>query len=63
MADSHLAHPLHQAQLEAKAGLTDYQAGEFIAQSVKDYCPEHTQLILDFVAVYAPTPAQTKQLA
>ena len=49
--------------LEEKAGLTDYQAGEFIAQSVKDYCPEHTQLILDFVATYAPTPAQTKQLA
>lgn len=41
------------AVLVQEAGVTAYQAGQFIAMSVEDMCPEHTGLLLDFIAEYS----------
>ena len=49
------------AVLVQEAGVTSYQAGQFIAMSVANQCPEHTQLILDFVKTYSDqTPTNSR---
>lgn len=42
------------AEIVQATGATAYQAGQFIAVSVADQCPEHQPLLDAFVKAYAP---------
>ena len=46
--------------LVAEAGVTAYQAGQIIAQSVMDQCPEHLPLLKRYVDYYEGGSANTK---
>lgn len=43
------------AVLVQQAGVTAYQAGQFIAMSVIDQCPEHGPLLNAFIKEYSPS--------
>lgn len=40
------------AEALMEEGYSPYQTGEIIGEAVRDYCPEHTALILRFAAAF-----------